>query len=197
MSHTNHLQNLWEGKAADDVVTERHDIMLLFDATNCNPNGDPDTGNMPRLQPDTLHGLVTDVCLKRKVRNFYSLFNPDRENVRAWAEGEDRGRYNIFVRESAVLGNLIQNSHDALVVQFCREFIAELTENGLLSAENAKDLSDSLANGESESEKKLPESPEKCLVYVIRLCNGKFDCSNLPTKVVEALDGLQSFPVEC
>ena len=72
MSYTYHFPTLWTGKSDTDVVTERHDIVLLFDATNCNPNGDPDTGNMPRLQPDTLHGLVTDVCLKRKVRNFFS-----------------------------------------------------------------------------------------------------------------------------
>ena len=65
MSHTYHFPILWNGRDADAVVTERHDIALLFDATNCNPNGDPDTGNMPRLQPDTLRGLVTDVCLKR------------------------------------------------------------------------------------------------------------------------------------
>src|ERR1017187_5384567 len=104
MSHPYHFQNLWklddkitfdeklherqmikdeQGKdqeiicrKSDAVVTERHDIALLFDATNCNPNGDPDTGNMPRLQPDTLRGLVTDVCLKRKVRNFFGQFNP-------------------------------------------------------------------------------------------------------------------------
>ena len=76
MSHNYHFPNLWDGKVHDGVVTERHDIALLFDCTNCNPNGDPDTGNMPRLQPDTLRGLVTDVCLKRKVRNFSRVTKP-------------------------------------------------------------------------------------------------------------------------
>ena len=47
----------------------RHDFVLLFDVTDGNPNGDPDGGNMPRTDPETLQGIVTDVCLKRKVRN--------------------------------------------------------------------------------------------------------------------------------
>ncbi len=58
----------------------RHDILFFFDVTNGNPNGDPDAGNMPRTEPNTGKGLVSDVCLKRKVRNFVSQFcrNPDR-----------------------------------------------------------------------------------------------------------------------
>ncbi|MDR3707407.1 MAG: type I-C CRISPR-associated protein Cas7/Csd2 [Capsulimonadaceae bacterium] len=48
----------------------RHDFIMLFDVTDGNPNGDPDAGNMPRTDPETLQGLVTDVCLKRKVRNY-------------------------------------------------------------------------------------------------------------------------------
>ena len=71
------LIELPDGKKASDIVSERHDMVLLFDATRANPNGDPDMGNMPRRQPDTLKGLVTDVCLKRKIRNFLSLYNVD------------------------------------------------------------------------------------------------------------------------
>lgn len=51
----------------------RHDFLLLFDVTDGNPNGDPDAGNMPRVDPETMHGLVTDVCLKRKIRNYVTL----------------------------------------------------------------------------------------------------------------------------
>jgi len=96
MSHKYHFEKIFSKKSATDVVVERHDIALLFDATNCNPNGDPDTGNMPRLQPDTLRGLVTDVCLKRKVRNFFALCPPitNEQSVPG---------YSIFVRENAVL----------------------------------------------------------------------------------------------
>ncbi len=51
----------------------RYDFVYLFDARDCNPNGDPDAGNLPRVDPETGHGLVTDVCLKRKVRNYIAL----------------------------------------------------------------------------------------------------------------------------
>ncbi|MGQ9921384.1 MAG: type I-C CRISPR-associated protein Cas7/Csd2 [Desulfobacca sp.] len=53
--------------------SKRHDFVYLFDVTNGNPNGDPDAGNLPRLDPETMHGLVTDVCLKRKVRDYVAL----------------------------------------------------------------------------------------------------------------------------
>lgn len=52
---------------------KRHEFVFLFDATNSNPNGDPDAGNLPRIDPETLHGLVTDVALKRKVRDYLQL----------------------------------------------------------------------------------------------------------------------------
>lgn len=93
-----------QGKSATDFVGERHDMVLLFDATKANPNGDPDAGNMPRLQPDSLKGLVTDVCLKRKIRNFFSLYNADG-SIRE--EFSLRG-YEIFVRENAVLQDLME-----------------------------------------------------------------------------------------
>jgi CRISPR-associated protein Csd2 len=74
-----------------EPLTQRHDFVLFFDVTNGNPNGDPDAGNMPRLDPETGRGLVTDVCLKRKVRNWVELSR----------EGE--AKYNIYVTEGAVL----------------------------------------------------------------------------------------------
>lgn len=72
-------------------LTQRHDFVLFFDVTNGNPNGDPDAGNMPRLDPETSRGLVTDVCLKRKVRNWVELTR------------ETQPRYRIYVTEGAVL----------------------------------------------------------------------------------------------
>src|SRR5215211_6539731 len=53
--------------------TKRHDFVLIFDCTDGNPNGDPDAGNLPRTDPETGHGLTTDVCLKRKVRDYVVL----------------------------------------------------------------------------------------------------------------------------
>ncbi len=51
----------------------RHDFVLLFDVTDGNPNGDPDGGNLPRTDPETMQGIVTDVCLKRKVRDYVTV----------------------------------------------------------------------------------------------------------------------------
>ena len=51
-------------------VNRRHDFVMLFDVTDGNPNGDPDAGNLPRVDPETMQGLVTDVSLKRKVRDW-------------------------------------------------------------------------------------------------------------------------------
>jgi len=90
-----------EGKKASDVVSERHDIVFLFDANKANPNGDPDAGNMPRVQPDSLRGLVTDVCLKRKVRNFFSLYSPDG-SLRLNVNGNVDVGYEIFISENAI-----------------------------------------------------------------------------------------------
>ncbi len=73
------------------AINNRYDFVLFFDVENGNPNGDPDAGNMPRLDPETSHGLVTDVCLKRKVRNYVELTRGEAPNC------------NIYVREKAVL----------------------------------------------------------------------------------------------
>lgn len=102
------LITLPTGKQVTDVVTERHDIALLFDATNCNPNGDPDTGNMPRLQPDTLKGLVTDVCLKRKIRNFFAQYKTDGSSIGENDSAEPT--QNLFIREGAVIERHMESS---------------------------------------------------------------------------------------
>ncbi|SNR95905.1 CRISPR-associated protein, Csd2 family [Humidesulfovibrio mexicanus] len=73
------------------AIQNRYEFVLLFDVENGNPNGDPDAGNLPRIDPETNHGLITDVCLKRKVRNFVEL-----------AKGGE-SPFCIYVREKAVL----------------------------------------------------------------------------------------------
>lgn len=84
----------------DDAIKNRYDFMLLFDVIDGNPNGDPDAGNLPRIDPETGHGLITDVCLKRKVRNFVQL-----------AKNNENG-YDIFVKEKAILNSMIDVAHD-------------------------------------------------------------------------------------
>ncbi|MBT8037167.1 MAG: type I-C CRISPR-associated protein Cas7/Csd2 [Verrucomicrobiae bacterium] len=59
-------------------MNNRYDFLYIFDCTNANPNGDPDAGNLPRIDAETGHGLVTDVCLKRKVRNFVETTQPEK-----------------------------------------------------------------------------------------------------------------------
>lgn len=72
-------------------IQNRYDFVLLFDVTNGNPNGDPDAGNLPRMDPETGYGLVTDVCLKRKIRNYV-------ETVK-----EDAPGYRIYIKENTPL----------------------------------------------------------------------------------------------
>ena len=83
-------------------LKNRYDFMLLFDVKDGNPNGDPDAGNLPRIDAETGEGLVTDVCLKRKVRNYVQLVK----------EGE--AGYDIFVKEKAILNNLVEDAYTEL-----------------------------------------------------------------------------------
>ncbi|HWQ75394.1 MAG TPA: type I-C CRISPR-associated protein Cas7/Csd2 [Syntrophomonas sp.] len=76
--------------------------MLLFDVKDGNPNGDPDAGNLPRIDAETGHGLITDVCLKRKVRNYVGL---------KW---DEKSPYSIFIKEKAVLNNTIDQAYKSL-----------------------------------------------------------------------------------
>lgn len=85
-----------------DAISKRSDFVLLFDVVDGNPNGDPDAGNLPRLDPETGEGIVTDVCLKRKVRNFVEL-----------ATGGEPPNA-IYVKEKAVLNREHQKGYEAL-----------------------------------------------------------------------------------
>ena len=63
-----------------EIIRNRYDFVVLFDVENGNPNGDPDAGNMPRTDPETGCGLVTDVCLKRKIRNYVEMVKEDDQH---------------------------------------------------------------------------------------------------------------------
>ncbi len=67
-----------------ETIKNRYDFVILFDVENGNPNGDPDAGNMPRVDPETGYGLVTDVCLKRKIRNYVETLKEDAEGYRIY-----------------------------------------------------------------------------------------------------------------
>ena len=91
------------------TLTNRHDILILFEVTNGNPNGDPDAGNMPRRNPNTERGIVTDVCLKRKIRNFVELYAPERQS------SDDNG-FNIPIKQGAVIESEQKKGEDAAKV---------------------------------------------------------------------------------
>ncbi|MBW2054024.1 MAG: type I-C CRISPR-associated protein Cas7/Csd2, partial [Deltaproteobacteria bacterium] len=74
-----------------EAIQNRYEFVYIFDVENGNPNGDPDAGNMPRIDPETSFGLITDVCLKRKIRNYVEI-----------AKSEEK-KFNIYVKEKAVL----------------------------------------------------------------------------------------------
>jgi CRISPR-associated protein Csd2 len=84
------------------AIAHRYEFVYLFDVTNGNPNGDPDAGNLPRLDPETNRGLVTDVALKRKIRNYVAL------------EKENEAGYAIYMQEKAILNQQHQKSWEAL-----------------------------------------------------------------------------------
>lgn len=84
------------------ALQNRYDFVYLFDVTNGNPNGDPDAGNLPRLDPETNRGLVTDVCLKRKIRNYVDL------------AGEGPG-HRIYIGERAILNDRHREAWDQIL----------------------------------------------------------------------------------
>ncbi len=86
-------------------LKNRIDFVYIFDVQDGNPNGDPDAGNLPRIDAETGMGLVTDVCLKRKVRNYVQV-----------AKGLSQG-YDIFIKEKAILNNEIDKAHEDSIVK--------------------------------------------------------------------------------
>ena len=88
-------------------VENRYDFALLFEVVNGNPNGDPDAGNAPRVDPETGHGLVSDVCLKRKIRNFVCLAKSDPNT------GVPHDGYDIYVKEKAILNDQHRLAYEA------------------------------------------------------------------------------------
>ncbi len=83
-------------------IQNRYEFVYLFDVENGNPNGDPDAGNMPRIDPETSYGIVTDVCLKRKIRNYVEIVK------------KNESPYEIYIREKAILNQTHERAHKAI-----------------------------------------------------------------------------------
>ena len=119
----------------DKQLANRYDFVLIFDVKDGNPNGDPDAGNMPRLDAESGHGLVTDVSLKRKVRNFVGLVKEQDE--REPVDGEKR--FEIYVREKAILNHQNQRAYSALNLAVALDEQEEVAaENEVTNAKKKK-----------------------------------------------------------
>src|SRR5262249_16819512 len=110
------------------IVDHRFDFMLLFDVSDGNPNGDPDAGNLPRLDPQTLQGFVTDVCLKRKIRNAIAALAGNRPGYDLYFQTQDA------VYEKRILNLLHQEARDAL--EKAGELVKEDDKNPKTKADN-------------------------------------------------------------
>ena len=82
-------------------LDKRYEFIILFDVENGNPNGDPDSGNMPRIDPETGHGIVTDVCIKRKIRNYIEVVEGDRQG------------FDIYVKNGIALNAQHRKAYEA------------------------------------------------------------------------------------
>ena len=87
-----------------EAIKNRYEFVVLFDVENGNPNGDPDAGNMPRIDPESGLGLVTDVCLKRKIRNYIEMVK------------EDEAGYKIYIKENVPLNRSDREACESLGV---------------------------------------------------------------------------------
>jgi len=122
-----------------NAIQNRYDFVLLFDVKDGNPNGDPDAANLPRTDVETGHGLVTDVCLKRKIRNYVGLLK------------EEQPPYEIYVKEKAVLNKQHERAYERLESQsgskpsvedarqwMCQNFFDIRTFGAVMSTGDAK-----------------------------------------------------------
>ncbi|MGV8119779.1 MAG: type I-C CRISPR-associated protein Cas7/Csd2 [Candidatus Xenobiia bacterium LiM19] len=136
-----------------EKIINRYDFVLIFDVQDGNPNGDPDAGNLPRIDPETGKGLVTDVCLKRKVRNYIQLTK------------EKQPSYDIYIKEKAVLGDAHFKTFEKLgistgeesrksVPQKLNHVFSELSLPDGLSFESIEDDKDGILIVASDADKK-------------------------------------------
>lgn len=154
------------------TVDKRYEFILLFDVSDGNPNGDPDAGNAPRIDPETGQGLVTDVCLKRKVRNFVQL-----SQVEEGADGPKPSEgHEIYVKERGILAlqqkraytakNLPPDNKSATVKDartwMCKTFYDVRAFGAVMSTGKAGDEDDEPKPARGEKpDKKKPQGGQK------------------------------------
>lgn len=106
----------------NNAINSRYDFVLLFDVRDGNPNGDPDAGNLPRLDAETGKGLVTDVCIKRKVRNYVQI-------AKAGEDATGTTGFDIYVKERAVLGRAHVDAFNKLGIELGQDLKLPIPEN--------------------------------------------------------------------
>ena len=163
-------------EAISQPVENRYEFVLFFDVADGNPNGDPDAGNAPRIDPETGQGLVTDVCLKRKIRNFVQLTQTEGRG----AEAKPRDGYEIYVKERGILALQQRRAYEAqgktgekhdsqpaTVKQarawMCRAFYDVRTFGAVMSTGKAgdEDAEPKPKKGEDQTAKKKPPGTQK------------------------------------
>ncbi|HPS58031.1 MAG TPA: type I-C CRISPR-associated protein Cas7/Csd2 [Spirochaetota bacterium] len=127
-------------------IDKRHDFVIFFDVKDGNPNGDPDAGNLPRIDAETGMGLVTDVCLKRKIRNYVQLTQYDE------AKKDMKDGFGIYIKEKAVLGRAHVKAFNELGISLGEESRKEINAD-LLEKIQDYPLPDGLTVEEDENEK--------------------------------------------
>lgn len=148
-------------------LNNRYDFALIFDVKDGNPNGDPDAGNMPRLDAETGHGLVTDVALKRKVRNFVALVKD--QDMREPEAGQKR--FEIYVREKAILNHQNQRAYAALKLD-AMEAPAEATAEAEVPTASAEEADTKKKPAKREKRKGSAEDVSKARDW---MCQNFFD----------------------
>ncbi len=148
-------------------LANRYDFVLIIDVKDGNPNGDPDAGNMPRLDAESGHGLMTDVSLKRKVRNFVGLVKD--QDQRDPVDGEKR--FEIYVREKAVLNLQHDRAYSALKLAVAPEEAAQA------ATENASEEAAPVADAKKKPAKKERRKGSADEVGLARdwMCQNFFD----------------------
>lgn len=151
----------------ENYIKNRYDFVFLYDVKDGNPNGDPDMDNQPRIDFETREGLVSDVCIKRKVRNYIQL------KVEA---GElDASRYDIFIRQGNILNNIINkgkeeagNDEKKGRMALCDRYFDIRTFGAVLSTgeKSSKDEGDSSESTEKKSTKEKGKGNKKGLGVV-------------------------------
>src|ERR1035441_3057424 len=180
------ITELPAGKSWQAPVTRPHASFFLWVRRLCTPNGDPDAGNMARIEADSGKGLVTDVCLKRKQRNFFSLFDGEGNPLTG---GKSPEGYDIFVKENAVLQRAIKDAYSIRSRAILRASLDELSAAQFLTAE-------AVAEAFAELDSELPDEPGKCAKKVVEIVAPKLDFNPYAAAVASKLREKQGVPPE-